>query len=297
MAEEDDRGGEHAPDDGAPWDGGRAADGGLVGRQAGELAGGDEAVALRVVAEIERPGGDPDEAQRAEQVEGGAPSLPGHQHDHEQRRDARAEARGGVGEPLRGAAPLGGDPAGDDAGGAGERAGFAEPDEEAGGDQHEEAAGEAGRDGAEGPDEAEDGEREAGADAVPEIAAEELRRGVAIAEGREGEAEPDVREPHLALDEGAGDGEVHAVDVLDEVHQAEQDEHRSGGAAKHGGEGWAAARRGALVLALHRRTSSRGCPRVAAARRCTASRRNSHRVNGYCWIGHAGAVAPPAIGL
>ena len=83
--------------------------------------------------------------------------------------------------------------------------------------------GRAREDGPSGPDDTEGGEDAARAKAIGKPPTENLHRGIGIGEGGEHEPELDRAQTQIPARKRRGDGDVHPVDVGDEVHRAEDE--------------------------------------------------------------------------
>ena len=84
----------------------------------------------------------------------------------------------------------------------------------------------AGQDGRGRPQQAQDREHQARAEPIRQPAAGNLHGGVRIGERREDEPELGGRQPQLLPHRRSGHRDVHAIDVGDEVHQAEDEQHQ-----------------------------------------------------------------------
>src|ERR1700738_534422 len=220
--------GQHAPDQGPPGHGLRlelrpAA----KGRQLRELFRGDRRVFARIVAEVESPDQHPDGADDAEHDEGTAPAEGGHQRHHQRWGYGVAEPGEGMRDALSEAAAAGRRPVGHRAGGGGEGGPLADAQQHAGGEERPEAGDDAHQDCRAGPNDAGDGERPAGAEAVGDPAAADLQREVGPCEGAEDEPVIGVVEGEFLLDRARRGGDVHPIDIGDEIHQTEKEEDHS----------------------------------------------------------------------
>jgi len=99
---------------------------------------------------------------------------------------------------------------------------FADPDQKAAQEQRHQAARESGQDRRARPDEAAQKQGPPRPESIADPAAEDLEEEVGIPECRLQKAELDVREPQFLFDRVGRRRNVHAIDVRDQVHQAQE---------------------------------------------------------------------------
>ena len=189
-----------------------------------ELVGIDQGVVFGKVAIGEIPQDRPDQADRAADVEHRAPAERRHDQHHQRRRNRRAEPARAVGDALHEAALVLGIPELHGARRAGEGAAFADAEQEA---QHHER-GRAGRPGRRcghhRPIGDDDGEHLARAEAVADPAAGNLEQCIGPDEGAEDHAHGDLVEAEFLADGRSRGRDVHAVEISNQVHQADQNQ-------------------------------------------------------------------------
>ncbi len=136
--------------------------------------------------------------------------------------DGGGELGGGVEDGRGEAALLRGEPVADGLGVGGEGWGLADAEEKARGEEASEAGGDGGAEGGDAPEEGADAADATDAEAVQHHADGELAEGVGPVVGAGEVAEGDVGEAEGGVEGGVGDGEVDAVEVVDEDAEAEQ---------------------------------------------------------------------------
>lgn len=139
-------------------------------------------------------------------------------------------------ETLREAAPRHRNPIRDHARTGRQRPGLAYADNEARHNQRAKSARRAGQQGTSGPENTAAGQRDAGAEPIAGKPADYLEGGIAIAERGQCQSKVRVGQVEFGPHIGSRDGQVYAVDVLDEVHQAKQNEDGARGPSEHAGE-------------------------------------------------------------
>ena len=197
-------------------------------RQTIELARGDRRMFRGVVAEVPPPRRDPHETATPEDDERSAPGDEGDEPRDDGRRDGVAAARERVrdsrAKPRRlGASSL------HRAGGDGKGRAFAEAEEDTDEEQRSETASESGQNRGPGPDHPADEQRASRTHSIAKPSAEHLKQDIRIGEGREDKSELRVRETELTSDLTRRGRDVHAIDVGDQVHQAQQAKNRFAG--------------------------------------------------------------------
>ncbi len=185
----------------------------------------DRRMLFRVIAEIPEPDQHPGEADDTDDDEGKAPAERHHQQRDDRRRDRGAKAGEGMGQPLRIAALLLGHPALHGPCRGREGRALAETEQQAEQEERTEATDEAGADGRRRPDQPTPEQAPPRPEPVGNPAAANLEQQIRIGEGREDQAEFRVRKMQVVLDTAGGRADIHAVDIGDEIHCAEQREH------------------------------------------------------------------------
>ena len=127
-------------------------------------------------------------------------------------------------EALRKAAPADWHPMQKRARGGGERATFADADQKSPHDQRRHAGGDAGHHGGHAPQRAQQREAEARTKLISEPPAGNLHERVRIGECGEDDAELRRAQAHLFPHERSGNGDVDAINVENERHQAEAEQ-------------------------------------------------------------------------
>ena len=225
VAEVHDRHRQHParePPPGHPW--ARGGRGEAAIRQALELVTCDAGMVGRQIPVVPDPHDHPHETAAAEHDEGAAPRHERDQPRDDGWRDEVAETCEGVREALREAAAIGRRPALHRSRRDRKRCAFADPEHHPHQKEHHQAAGGAGENCGGGPDHAADEEGQARAETIADPAAEHLEEQVRIAERGEDQPEPRVRQRQLTSDLRRGGCDVHAIDVRDQVHHAQQPE-------------------------------------------------------------------------
>ena len=225
VAEVHDRHRQHParePPPGHPW--ARGGRGEAAIRQALELVTCDAGMVGRQIPVVPDPYDHPHETAAAEHDEGAAPRHERDQPRDDGWRDEVAETCEGVREALCEAAAIGRRPALHRSRRDRKRCAFADPEHHPHQKEHHQAAGGAGENCGGGPDHAADEEGQARAETIADPAAEHLEEQVRIAERGEDQPEPRVRQRQLTSDLRRGGCDVHAIDVRDQVHHAQQPE-------------------------------------------------------------------------
>ncbi len=194
------------------------------GRQFRQGPGGHVGMGLRVVAIGPEPESAPDQTEGPIHEEGAAPAEPADQDGDHRRRRGVAQTGAGMGEALGEAALHIGQPGLDRARGGGEARPLSDADHQTAAIEEPDAVGEAGQDRRRRPDQPAGQQGAARAEFVGDRSAEELDDQIGNGEGREDLAELRVGEREGRLDDIAGGGEIHPVDIGDEIHQAEEGE-------------------------------------------------------------------------
>ena len=179
----------------------------------------------RIVPKVQHPCAHPHDAHASKRHERAAPPDRGDEPRHDWRGDGISQPRKRVGDPLCEPSALDRRPALHRARRDRKRRAFADAEEHPHQEQRHEPAGEAGQDRRSCPDETAHEERPARPEAIPDPAAEHLKEQIRIRKCGKDEPELRVGERELLSDFARGGGDVHAIDVRDQVHQAQEPEH------------------------------------------------------------------------
>ena len=187
----------------------------------------------------EEPGHKPEEAGCTEDEEEGTPADMSDEKSAEEETEGGAEEESGAEDRVGEAALAVGEVEREDLAIGRVSNGFADAEDEAKGEQEFERVGEAGEGGSDGPEREAGGEDEVDVEPIDEPAGEKLGAGVGPEEGGEEEAEAGGGEAELVLEKGSRDGEITAVDIVDEDRESEKNEgdEEAGRNSRRGGEG------------------------------------------------------------
>jgi hypothetical protein len=181
-----------------------------------------------------------DEVEEADDAGGGeapAPAYFDEEDADEGDADGGGEFGGGVEDGGGEAALGGGEPEADGFGVGGEGGGFADAEEETGGEEAAEIGSGGGGEGGDAPDEGADAADFFDAEFVEQDTDGKLAEGVGPVVGAGEIAEDDVGDAEGGVEGGVGDGEVDAVEVVDEDAEAEEEGDAPSPAGDGGGGG------------------------------------------------------------
>ena len=173
---------------------------------------------------VDKPRHEPEQAEEAESDEEGAPAEAGDEHASEKETKAGAEEEAGTKNGVGETALSFGEVKGEDfsVGGIGD--GFTEAKEQSQSKKENKGVDDAGEGSGDGPKREASGEDEIDIEAIDQPTGDELGAGVGPKKSGEKEAEASGGKGEFALKQRRGDGEIAAVDVVDEDGEAEEDE-------------------------------------------------------------------------